>query len=123
MPTQAAALNAVFTNECGAESELDFLITVNRYDATGFNTDHVQQEMLLFPDPCHGKLTFRLPYQEISHDVFTVSIYTLSGNQVLRMLLSSGEQDIDVSSLNPDLYIIQIDTGNRTYTGRFLRID
>ena len=74
--------------------------------------------MLIFPNPVSEKLSFRS-----EEYVYSGEIYNIRGQKVIDLQHPGKESIIDVSSLNPGLYILRIEMKDKVVHKRFLKVD
>lgn len=76
---------------------------------------HPASELTLFPSPAKGS-TVSLNVGETSEPVGTVNVYSLSGQVVISQVAEidlSGVIQLDISSLEPGLYVIEVMYGDK----------
>jgi hypothetical protein len=78
-------------------------------------TYQVEQQIKLFPNPCHNLVQLKSDKQ---HQL--IEIYTYNGQLVKAIDLDKNNPTIDISALKTGLYFYRID---RQYTGTLMRID
>ena len=76
-------------------------------------------QAVLFPNPVQDKLTIQLS-GSLSNDTIA-RVLSISGQQITQSTLSSATYVMDVSTLSNGLYFIEITTGKRTETLRFVK--
>ena len=86
------------------------------YDPETGITQKESENINFYPNPTDGLVRFDLHHKQITH--ITVSDY--SGKQVMNQS-SVSESTIDMSELNRGVYIINIQTAERSYTGKVIR--
>ncbi|MCB9187916.1 MAG: BspA family leucine-rich repeat surface protein [Flavobacteriales bacterium] len=87
-----------FSNDCATFSNISKIETENMLD--------------IYPNPTTSQLTIEVTQTEV------ISIYNLLGEVIFTTTLSSGNNVIDVSLLNPGVYMIQTDSGR---TQKFIK--
>jgi len=100
----------------------------NRYyelgDWTASAKDNTQQNIIIYPNPVNSNV-LKISGLDNGLLVNRVIIKDILGNQVLSIgkpLVSSGELDINVSSLSNGVYVLMLTTDNSTIVKRFIRI-
>lgn len=81
----------------------------------GFN-ELSQPGLKLFPNPVNDILYLDIPVNRMQ-----LKIIDLSGRVLLHQDVAAKENSIDVSTLSPGLYIIQVSNGNSIFNSRFIR--
>jgi hypothetical protein len=74
--------------------------------------------MIFYPNPFDNQLMIRLPKQ----GNYALSIYSLSGQVVRGFEWKGGSNEIDLSSLDPGQYIIKINSGDRSWSGKLMKL-
>jgi dienelactone hydrolase len=93
---------------------IDFLADYNTYmDDPVFNQINKHVDLQVFPNPSHGTITIKLPV-EIQNA--TVSIYTMTGRQVKKLVMRAPECQVDVSDLSNGAYLLTCDDDKRILT-------
>ena len=72
--------------------------------------------MLIYPNPASEKLTLELSNMPGKECMLT--IYNLTGSAIYNAKLKTEIMEIDVSSYNPGLYFVKVDSGKRSFTRR-----
>jgi len=75
-------------------------------------TDNIIQKV--YPNPCSGRIYIQ--YKLTENEPVRCSIYSISGNVILQQetgAYGDGELEIDLSSLSPGIYILQLQNGIR----------
>jgi len=88
--------------------------------ATTIETDVIQPEIQLFPNPTSGLLYLKLP-PEMNHQETTLNLYGIKGNLVYSLELQ-GNSDINLKRLNipSGIYIVRIQTGKGIFTKKII---
>lgn len=74
--------------------------------------------IVVYPNPVHSGLNIVLPANSEKAD-FTLS--DVSGRVILKGKLNSSENTIDVNSLKPGFYSIQVKDGKQAYSGKIVK--
>lgn len=88
-----------------------------KYDTTVSREDFNKTSFSVYPNPTADKNV------TISHNIDakgTVSVYTLTGALVSNSELSTGSQNLNLSSLSAGMYIVKIEAGNQTATQKLI---
>jgi photosystem II stability/assembly factor-like uncharacterized protein len=72
----------------------------------------------IYPNPASEKITIETP--EISHQSY-LSIYNLSGQELLKQTISETKTTIDINNLNPGLYIIKVMDERSVRVGKIIK--
>jgi hypothetical protein len=104
-------------------------VTIAVFDATGRKIAGLVNKTMLTgirqvkfdninicPNPADGLVHFDLRNEKIAH----ISVSDYSGKQVMNLNSASGST-IDLSELNPGIYIIRIKTAEGNYTGKVIK--
>ncbi|MDX9932084.1 MAG: T9SS type A sorting domain-containing protein [Bacteroidales bacterium] len=73
--------------------------------------------LVVYPNPVSDQLFVKLP----ENDDFIVSVFDLNGKLHIRKQLSGSENSLNVSGLNPGLYIVHAQNEKQILTGKFLK--
>ncbi len=77
-------------------------------------------EFKLFPNPVNDRLTVLIPSNEKGD--YIISIIDLNGKILMKEKYTQvGEIEINTSSLKNNLYLLQIEFGNKTYRQKFMK--
>jgi hypothetical protein len=104
-----------------ADSNLGYLNDLWKYTpdyTVATETPHAQ-EMALYPNPSHGRLTIGLPH---AGDIQWIEVMDLQGNTLLRQesqLGTLGTAAVDLGRLPVGLYLLHVQTKTGRYHGRF----
>ncbi len=79
-------------------------------------TENLTPAMHIYPNPASEKLTLEL--SNMPGNASVVTIYKITGSAVYNASLNTEIIEIDVSTLDAGLYIIKVNSGNRTFTRR-----
>jgi hypothetical protein len=77
----------------------------------------------LFPNPTEGFVTIRLPADcmRAGSDTPQLSVISLTGQMILQRSCTEGEEIVlDLSLMEPGLYLIRLFTGTHSLTGQIL---
>jgi hypothetical protein len=98
-------------NGCKAKSPLFSFA----YTANGINTLEINK-LNLYPNPTTGTINFTI----LGEQKVQVSVYTIEGKEVLnnQYISNSGNQTLDISSLNNGMYIVKVSYGDRYFIDR-----
>jgi hypothetical protein len=118
IPDVTCTAKVTYTNECGKTSEKTFKITVKKVNDTEIKQS--EPEILLFPIPCKEFLNVVLP-QSINN-TFVINIYSIQGILLRKEIVSKKNFLLDVSYLNPGIYILQLVTDGYSATERFTKL-
>jgi bacillolysin len=80
---------------------------MNDCQTTLTEDNFVNEEMLIYPNPANSELIFELP----SSDTYTISIFDLSGKQVLSYNSLEIYFSMNIENLSNGTYIVQINNG------------
>jgi hypothetical protein len=74
----------------------------------------------LYPNPASSALNIKVG---AGNSVSSITINDISGREVLNMaqLKSNGDKNIDISALQPGMYIVQVETEKGRATGKFIK--
>ncbi len=75
--------------------------------------------LTLFPNPATSEIQFNLT--DSSFNDIDYTIYNLSGKRISSGVLDNGDNKIDVERLNSGLYIVELKSGDKVSTGKFIK--
>ena len=102
---------------------------VNAYSAvrraktyTPVSTEDIRENIRVIPNPVHDVVTFFVDKGD--QPVRALEIYNSNGVQVIQSTFQSGQilQTIDTGNLQSGFYIYRIWVGDKSFTGRFVKI-
>lgn len=86
----------------------------------GIPEDQYAHELSIFPNPANERLKIRLPQLDVV-DGFNISICNMLGEKIFNEVGHVQETEINVQSLPPALYLLEVTTSNRILRGKFLK--
>lgn len=100
----------------GSSQQINFCIEGE--DPTINLENNNYQSLQLFPNPTNGLFTVNLP----NSGNYTLVIQDLTGKEVLKKLILSGEQ-INISQLASGMYMVKIFNANEKYNQQLIKVD
>ena len=104
------------TNECGTTTTMNLNVNVNCLDNETFVDD--KNEIVLYPNPAKNTISIHLPENE-TYEVKEIAIANILGQKVIGDIKNA--KNIDVSSLQKGIYILQLKTDNGDWNGKFVK--
>ena len=104
------------TNECGTTTTMNLNVNVNCLDNETFVND--KNEIVLYPNPTKNTISIHLPEKE-SYEIQNVTITNLIGQNVIENI--KNVKNIDISSLQKGIYIVQLKTDKVSWNGKFVK--
>ncbi|WP_395052264.1 choice-of-anchor tandem repeat GloVer-containing protein [Flavobacterium sp.] len=104
------------TNECGTTTTMNLNINVNCLDVQEVIAD--KNTISLYPNPTKSSISIYLP-ESGNYEVQDISIVNLLGQNVIGEIKNT--KNIDVSSLQKGIYILQLKTNNGDWNGKFVK--
>ena len=98
------------------------MIRLNFGLISSINTHDLNSNLVLYPNPVEDQLTFRLSL--FSSGYYNIDVIDLYGRKLIsqNVYLDRGSyRDINVSSLNPGLYILNISNEDKVINRRFVK--
>jgi hypothetical protein len=99
-PLMNSTYNVVGTSSANCTSSRTFSVAVS--DCVGLQNQNLGGEPRIFPNPTNGILKLVLT------DKFKLEIFDVSGKKLISIEIKKGDNDLDLESLNPGMYIISI---------------
>ena len=90
---------------------------VTTMDGTGINLTNVGKGLIIYPNPAAGILNIQSAFGENAF----VEIYSVSGTLVKRENLTSGSGQIDISSVNPGMYLVKYINKTQVLHGQLIK--
>lgn len=107
------ALNPGFAGKLGAGR-------INAYNslnmANGIESEGEWAAVQVFPNPCHEFLNISLPANFLGKA--QLKVFDLTGKQLLQFAIQEESSKFSVAELNSGLYILQLESGGKTYNQR-----
>ncbi|WP_395052595.1 choice-of-anchor tandem repeat GloVer-containing protein [Flavobacterium sp.] len=104
------------TNECGTTTTMNLNVTLNCLDNETFVND--KNEIILYPNPTKNTISIHLPENEI-YEIKEITIANILGQKVIGDIKNA--KNIDVSSLQKGIYILQLKTDKGDWNGKFVK--
>ncbi len=104
------------TNECGTTTTMNLNITVNCLDVPEVIAD--KNTISLYPNPTKNTISIYLP-ENGNYEVQDIYIVNLLSQTVIKNVKSN--KNIDVSSLQKGIYIVNLKTNNGDWNGKFVK--
>ncbi|MFW5751965.1 MAG: T9SS type A sorting domain-containing protein [bacterium] len=99
--------NNPFYNDC----HVNIILSLSEFE---------KGEFKIFPNPVNDRLTVHIPCNEKGD--YTISIIDLNGKILMKEIFTkNGEIEINTTSLKNNLYLLQIEVGNKTYRQKFIK--
>ena len=98
------------------------MIRLNFGLISSVNTHDLNSNLVLYPNPVEDQLTFRLSF--LSSGYYNIDVIDLYGRKLISQnvyLDRSSYRDINVSSLSPGLYILNISNEDKVVNRRFVK--
>ena len=118
-------------------SALDFLEMIVENDASGwegsfaltFNIQNIPtslyeyqvESLKIFPNPADNQISIVLPESMVGKSM-TYTVFGLDGRQVSNGVLSSSQNNLDISRQESGYYIIQVTADQKKYIGKYIKI-
>ncbi len=103
------------------KSESDYSSSLSNMDqvlVTGVNNVDENKPFKIFPNPVSDML--QIQYKNVVKRPIQFTIYNSLGKAVLEEYIRAGETRVDVSSLSPGIYLLQMLDDSETYSARFV---
>ena len=104
------------TNECGTTTTMNLNVNVNCLDNETFVND--KNKIILYPNPAKNTISIHLPENE-TYEVKEIAIANILGQKVIGDIKNT--KNIDVSSLQKGIYILQLKTNKGDWNGKFVK--
>ena len=104
------------TNECGTTTTMNLNVNVNCLDNETFVKD--KNEIVLYPNPTKNTISIHLPENK-NYQIENITITNLLGQNVIEN--SKNIKNIDVSSLQKGIYIVELKTDKVSWNGKFVK--
>ena len=104
------------TNECGTTTTMNLNVNVNCLDNETFVND--KNKIILYPNPAKNTISIHLPENE-TYEVKEITIANMLGQNVISDIINI--KNIDVSSLQKGIYILQLKTNKGDWNGKFVK--
>ncbi len=79
--------------------------------ATGINNTLANRDFVIFPNPAHAEVNFRIN----SNETITCEIYSSNGRKVHSAVVDKNNSKIDISALSTGVYILKINSSEHHY--------
>lgn len=95
-------------------------ITITFFACTGIEDNYTKNHLLIYPNPCREFFRIQLPPDAKPQ---FIEIYNIQGQMVMQQTtrLVGNSLEINVSELNPGIYIVRVLAGNKVYVVRLLK--
>ena len=104
------------TNECGTTTTMNLNVNVNCLDNETFVND--KNEIVLYPNPTKNTISIHLPENE-TYEIKEIAIANMLGQNVISDIINI--KNINVSSLQKGIYILQLKTNKGNWNGKFVK--
>lgn len=112
----ASGQNLTVTNSIDGQMKTQFKV----YPGTGISTNQITNSLRVYPSPASNSIT--LTSDQLSATTSGVlSIYGVEGKLVLQQVLTDRKTELDISSFNEGLYIMQLAVNNKTGSIKFIK--
>ena len=104
----------------GSFSEINSIIVNNiaKYIlGTGINDSQINNQLSVYPNPSANKLNIEIN----SGIIQKTSIYNLTGKLIKSIPCNTPKQELDISTLSPGLYFLDVVSDQRTFRKRFVK--
>jgi hypothetical protein len=91
---------------------MDYFFGINTTSVSDMNT---HQDIIVYPNPSHSLIN--IASKENIQQIF---VYDLNGRKVLSELCNKKVYSLEISSLTPGMYMIEIITSEKTLTSRII---
>jgi hypothetical protein len=89
----------------------------------GINAQLVSNRILISPNPAPNECIVSIQMEGRPHSFFDIEILNSMGQSVMKPELTNDHNQLtlDVSGLNPGVYLISVKTNNETLTRKFIK--
>lgn len=117
-PDSSCIITATYINTCGTQSKQTFNIVIQ--SPAGLSQFKTNPSISIYPSPCTNELNIGFSSaNDISKKL--ISIYSLNGAKMFEKFSDNLLTTIDVSTLNPGIYQLNIDSPEGKYSESFIK--
>ncbi len=100
--------------------QTDFNGNINFSVIRSVTTGHAGGEILLQPNPAQDKIRIQWP-KGVEEETAQIIIVNADGGVVQEMPFTAGMDELEVKTLPPGLYLLQVAFNGKTYSGKFFK--
>ena len=112
---RSSSLTFDFQTLTNVSTEYDLFFTKLGNSATGINFFNNKLDFSIFPNPANVNINIIVPQKS------TIEILNIQGQTIIQQQIQQGKTDIDISKLAKGVYILRLNSNNKTAVTRIVK--